>query len=314
MIPFQIPARLLEQRELGPEWVRWLDGLSRDVSETVEQWGLSYDEEALARDGVGQGFCSVVVPVLDPDRGPAALKVEIPDEESEHEALLLDHWAGRGAVRLWRADLHRRALLMERLHRCDLRSVGDDEACEIVAALYPLVHIPALPQIRPITDFVARWLDALATLPVDGPLPRRLVEQTLTVGRDLVDDVGPGRTVVHGDLHHENVLAADREPWLVIDPKGMNGEPEYEPAPMLWNRWEEIVATGDVRSAVRRRFHLLVDGAGLDEERARDWVVVRMILNAHWSIEDAARVGRGLNTEDREWLTQCVAIAKAVQD
>ena len=76
------------------------------------------------------------------------------------------------------------------------------------------------------------------------------------------------------------MLAADREPWLVIDPKPMSGDPHFEPAPMLWNRWDEVVASGDVRDAVRRRFHTLVDVAGLDEDRARDWVVLREVLNA----------------------------------
>ena len=65
----------------------------------------------------------------------------------------------------------------------------------------------------------------------------------------------------------------------------MSGDPHYEPAPMLWNRFDEYA--GDARAVLRRRFHTLVDAAGLDEERARDWVVVRMIINAHWAIEDA---------------------------
>jgi streptomycin 6-kinase len=118
--------------------------------------------------------------------------------------------------------------------------------------------------------------------------------------------------LVHGDLHYENVLAADREPWLAIDPKPMSGDPHYEPAPMLWNRMDELA--GDVRNGLRRRFHTLVDVAGLEEERARDWVVVRMVLNAHWAVEDAQRGGRGLSAEEREWITRCIAIVKAVQD
>ena len=74
------------------------------------------------------------------------------------------------------------------------------------------------------------------------------------------------------------------------------------------------VRRGDVREGVRRRFHALVDAAGLDEARARDSVVVRMIINANWAIEDAERAGRPLDAEDREWITRCVAISKAVQD
>lgn len=119
--------------------------------------------------------------------------------------------------------------------------------------------------------------------------------------------------MIHGDLHYENVLAGDREPWLVIDPKPVSGDPHYELAPMLWNRWEEMVRAGDVRAAVRRRFHALVDSACLDEDRSRDWVVVRMLHNAMWTVRDAARVERPLAADDREWLTRCVTLAKAVQ-
>jgi streptomycin 6-kinase len=131
--------------------------------------------------------------------------------------------------------------------------------------------------------------------------------------------------MIHGDLHYENVLAADREPWLVIDPKPMSGDPHYEPAPMLWNRFEELAVPDraqSVRDGLRRRFHTLVDAAGLDEDRARDWVVVRMVLNAMWAVRDTARERRGrapvpaagLSDRDRSWVTMCVTVAKAVQD
>ena len=107
------------------------------------------------------------------------------------------------------------------------------------------------------------------------------------------------------------VLAGSREPWLVIDPHAMSGDPHFEPAPMLWNRMEEL---NDVRVGLRRRFHTLVDAAGLDEARARDWVIVRMVLNAHWAVQDAQRADRKLSPAEREWITSCIAIVKAVQD
>ena len=211
-------------------------------------------------------------------------------------------------MRLVSADPHRRALLLERLDRTDLTSVEVHEACEAVAGLYAALHVPAPPQLRPLTGYVARWTAQLARLPREAPVPHRMVQQAVSLGADLVADAASDGVMIHADLHYANVLAGEREPWLVIDPKPVSGDPHYEVAPMLWNRWDEVVATGDVRGAVRRRFHTLVDAAGLDEDRARDWVVVRMLHNAMWELADHP------GAPEHDWLTTCVAVAKAVQD
>lgn len=304
-----VPASLLAAASRGEDWAAWLDRLPRLVGELLAEWQLSLDGESMS------GYCSIVLPVRGPDGDAAALKVTFDgDDESLHEPLALQRWHGDGAVRLLRADPHRRGMLLERLGTGDLSEHWDLEACEIVAGLYRRLHVPALPQLRTLASYVERWTAPLADLPRDAPIPHRLVEQTRSLVPDLLADRSDLR-IVHGDLHYANVLAGEREPWLAIDPKPMAGDPHYEPAPMLWNRWEEIVAGyGGVRGGVRRRFHALVDAAGFDEARARDWVVVRMVLNAHWAIEDAARQDRALTREEREWITLCISVAKAVQD
>ena len=309
-MPLPIPPGLDAQRRLGPDWTAWLDTLPRLAADVVEEWGLALDGPPM------HGYASLAQPVRTTGGRPAVLKVAFDgDDESLHEGIALQRWHGDGAVELLRADPHRRALLLERLHPEDLTDMWDLEACEVVAGLYGRLHVPALPQLRTVTSYVERWAAALATMPRNAPVPRRLVEQALSLARDLVADPGSTGTLVHGDLHYANVLAADREPWLAIDPKPMDGDPHYEPAPLLWNRWDELAGAGPgLRDGVRRRFHAVVDAAGLDEDRARGWVVVRMVLNAHWSVQDAERGGRGLDAAEREWITRCIAIAKAVQD
>lgn len=307
-----IPPGLEQQRGLGPEWGDWLDRLPRRRNRLLEEWGLTVDGRPT------HGFCSLVLPVRDADGAPAVLKVTFDgDEESEHEALALQHWQGDGSVRLLRADPRRRALLLERLLERDLKDVGDLEACEVVAGLYPRLHRPALPQLRALTSYVARWLDQLEALGGGVPIPRRMVQQALHLGRALVSDEASIGVIVHGDLHYENVLAADRAPWLAIDPKPMSGDPHYEPGPMLQNRWDEMTAPArgqSLRDALRRRFHTLVDAGELDETRARDWTVVRMVIDASWAVQDARRAGRGPSSEERAWITRCLTIVKAVQD
>lgn len=307
MLPFDLPSGLTRQAALGPRWVSWLDELPRLFAGVMEDWRLSYDGTPR------HGCCSLVVPVRTTGGRPAALKVAFPDDENEHEHLALQRWQGHGAVHLLRADPRRRAMLLERLHPDDLTGLGDVEACEVVACLYTSLHVAAPPQLRTLTSYVERWNAGLAALPKDAPMPRRLVEQAVSLARSFLDDEASTGTMIHGDLHYQNVLAADREPWLVIDPKPMSGDPHYEVAPLLWNRWDEVVGCGGVRDAVRRRFHAVVDAAGLDEDRARDWVVVRSLHNAYWTVDEARWSARPLDSEDREWVTVMVTVAKAVQ-
>lgn len=304
----QLPAGVLEFAARGPDWATFVDRLAGLVRELLEEWQLAEDGVPL------HGYCAVVLPVRTAESRPAMLKVGFLDEESEHEHLALQHWHGRGAVRLLRADPARGALLLERLHLEDLSDRWDLEACEIVAGLYRKLHIPAVPQLRTLTSYVERWSAELAVLPRSAPLPRRLVEQAVALSRDLVADPASTGTMIHTDLHYANVLAADREPWLAIDPKPVSGDPHYEPAPMLWNRLDELAASDgqSLRDGVRRRFHRLVDVAELDEHRARDWVVVRMLHNALWRLQDEPGTVRLRPTDD--YLTACIAIAKAVQD
>ncbi len=99
--------------------------------------------------------------------------------------------------------------------------------------------------------------------------------------------------LIHADLHYENVLAAEREPWLVIDPQPMSGDPHYELAPLLWNRWDELPATcaaaSDALPRRGRRRRASTRTAPVD------WVVVRMLLER--------AVGARGRRPDPDWVT-----------
>ena len=257
----------------------------------LQRWDLRRDGEPTHGPG------SMVLPVRTSNAAPAVLKISLPGAQSEHEHLALRRWGGRGAVRLLSADPWRHAILLERLRPQDLSTLSDVEACEVVAGLYRRLHVPALPQLRTLTSYLAEWTNGFEALPRGAAIPRRLVEQAIALSRELAADPASTWRVVHGNLHYGNVLAADREPWLAIAPRPMNGDPHYEVAPMLWNRWDEL--SGQIRDGVRRRFYTLVDAANFDEERARAWIIVRVVREA---------------TRDPARLTKYVALAKAVQD
>ena len=323
----RVPDAVRAFASRGPAWTAFVDALPTTLDDLVASWSLTVDGEPT------HGECAVVVPVRADDGTEAALKVGFVDEETRHEHVTLRAWDGRVAVRLLRADPARGALLLERAGPRSLASEPVLRSCSVVASLYADLHVPAPGRLVRLSTLVGRWSEELAALPADAPVPHRLVDQAVSLGRTFAADPGCDGVAIHADLHDENVLASRREvatsaapgggagpwaarngAWLVIDPKGISGDPHYEPAPMLWNRWDEVVATGDVRTAVRRRFHTIVDDAGLDEDRARDWVVVRMMHDALWTVQDAQAQRRRLGADDRAWITRCVAVAKAVQD
>ncbi len=300
----EIPQRFRRWVEGRPEWRDWLDSLPGLLTDLVREWGLRPDGPA------GSGDCAVVLPVLTDDGRAGALKVGWPHWEAEHEHLALRAWGGRGAVQLWRADPHRYALLMERADAArDLNALPVLAACEVVGGLYARLHVPALPQLRRLSELCTEWADQLPVLTTTQLAPRRLVSQAISLLRRFADDPATDGTLVHTDLHYFNVLAAEREPWLVIDPKPLSGDPCFEIAPLLWNRWSEATAATSVRQALLSRMYAVVDAAGLDEDRVRDWVVARELTNVLWSYQD---LQRGTAVRDG-WITASTTIAKAVQ-
>lgn len=307
MSPLRVPTSFEAIAARGPLWAAFVDRAPRLVRDLLGEWEIVLDGEAT------HGHCALVVPVRTRDRAEAVLKVGFVDEESEHEALAMQHWHGRGAATLLRADPRRGALLLERLTSRDLTEEWDVAACESVGELYGALHLPAPPQLRLLSVLCEGWAARLTALPRSAPLPRRMVEQAAHLAASFATDAGTDGRLLHTDLHYENVLADAAGAWRVIDPTPLSGDPHYEPAPLLWNRFDELA--GDVRDGVRRRFHAVIDAAGLEEDRARAWVVVRMMVNALWRLEeDAAGTGAADTAATHDWLTTCVAVAKAVQD
>lgn len=120
-----VPDSFLALAANGPSWAAWLDDLPGLLRDLVEEWSLTVEGPS------AHGNCAVVIPVRTAGGEAAVLKVGWPHWEAEHEALALQTWGGRGAVRLLRADPKRFALLLERLHTEDLSELWDVQACEL---------------------------------------------------------------------------------------------------------------------------------------------------------------------------------------
>lgn len=182
------------------------------------------------------------------------------DDESLHEGDALERWGGDGAVRLLRRS--GRVLLEERaVPGSDISHLADDEATAIAVELAPRLWRPAVAPFRPVGPEVRRWLDQAEA---EGG-------ELVGLARELFSEIGERADwLVHGDLHHHNILSAARG-YLAIDPKPYLAEREYDVPTFLWNPIGNRLAD---RAMTERRIEAFA-GLGLDGFRIRAWTVIR---------------------------------------
>jgi streptomycin 6-kinase len=232
------------------------------VAECARAWELT-----LAEPYAG-GAAGHVVRVHLPDGTPAALKIGFPHRESEREPDALERWGGDGAVLLLARDDARGALLLE---RCEPGTHLSESAepLDVLMGLVPRLWKNA-DGFFPLEEEAAIWAGSVEQEVADA----RLKEVALRYIDELAPTQGD-QVLVHQDLHSENVLAAEREPWLVIDPKPLAGEREFSVASIV--RSFEL---GHSKRDVLHRLDTLCAGLGLDRERAKAWTIAQTIA---WS-------------------------------
>lgn len=269
----RVPPALDWWREVpgGPEW---LDSLPGIVDACAERWSL------VVGPPYEGGNVSLVIAV-ERDDVPAVLKINFPDDESEHEPDALTHWGGRGAIRLLEYDVQHRALLVE---RCEpgtrLWEVEDDEEATRIAASVLAVlwrRAPDDHSYRSLASVAARWGRELSRdWDVLGrPFEREILDEAVATCIEVSAHQGEG-VVLHQDFHGGNVLRAQREPWLAIDPKPLVGEREFDAASLLRDRRWLLGSAGDA-ARIRRRLDLLTAELGLDRERMRRWGIAHAL-------------------------------------
>lgn len=268
----------------------------RLLREVARAWDLRLD--GTVREGERPS-----VPVLTAE-GEAALLEHTP-QGSPHEHLALRAWDGRGAVRLLRADPRRRLLLTERTDPDDdLRQLDAYDAGTTIGGLFAALHRPPIAQPPALADLAPGWLSALERPAVQEAVPRRFRDQVRAWTPGLVDPREAEPVLLHGDLRPGTVRSAQREPWLATAPRPVTGDPAYEVAAVL-RRWEGAEASDDLRGDLLERFYAVVDAAGLEEDRARAWVVVRTVAELAGALDAG-----GVAPEQVTWAT---TVVKAVQ-
>jgi streptomycin 6-kinase len=270
----RVPAELDWLRESG-RGRDWLASLPARLTAVRERWRLR-----TGRRPFRGGRVSLVLPATLPDGTPAVLKLQYPDRESEHEAAALARWDGDGAVRLLAHDPDLHALVVERCAPgTPLYQAGPDRALDVLTALLPRLWVPAGAPFDPLAAEAARWAAALPSRweAAGRPGGRRLVDAAVRALTELGPSQGE-QVLLHQDLHAGNVLAARREPWLVIDPKPLVGEREFGVVAAV--RGGEL---GDDAGRLRYRLDRLCSELALDRERVRGWAVGQTLA---WAFQD----------------------------
>ncbi|MFI0371209.1 aminoglycoside phosphotransferase family protein [Actinomadura sp. 1N219] len=277
----------------GADGRRWLDALPTIIKAVADDWRLR----------VGRPFELsyhwVAEATREDDGSPAVLKLG-PTQPGHLaiEAAALGLYDGRGAVRLLEYDPARGALLLERatpgtLARSLLPAKDEDATAAMITVMRRLHRTP--PPDEPdeldepdcplpnLSTESASFKDHLQRFPTDDPLPRHLVDRAGSLFDELCSD-STDQVVLHGDLHHDNVLQATREPWLAIDPHGYVGDRGYEAGALLYNP-DPDDRDEDLLKLVPARIEQLADGLSLPRERVEAWGFVTAVLSEVWTAE-----------------------------
>jgi streptomycin 6-kinase len=270
----------------GEEGDQWLRDLSSIINEISRRWSLTFLSPF---DNLSYNF---VTTVLCADGSEAVLKLGVPNRELSTEIEALRLMDGKGVVQLIKHNQEMGALLLEFLKpgKTLFELEADETATSIAARVMKDLWISA-PEDHAFPT-LADWAKGFERLRDrfeggTGPFSEDLVERAEKIYLEFMDPMSD-QVVLHGDLHHWNILAAEREPWLAIDPKGVIGEPAYEVGAWLRNPYPEIIKSDSIKQITERRISQFSEILSLDKTRLLRWGFAQAVLSAWWSYEDHA--------------------------
>ncbi|MFD2443613.1 aminoglycoside phosphotransferase family protein [Bacillus sp. CGMCC 1.16607] len=269
---------LFIHKEKGEEWLNQLDQL---ISYCEQRWSIH------VQNPFDLSF-NFVAPAIQCDGTEIVLKLSIPSDDYYHELEALKYFNQhqRNFVQLLDFDKERGIILLERLQPGEMLAslAEDEEATRIAAKVMKKLWTPVpegsnFPTTRDREDHL---LDMIKTNPYGiGPVSMSLLEEASEIFK-RANDTSKGNYLLHGDLHHYNILSSEKNSWMVIDPKGLIGEREYDLIQFLMNKLPDF----DNEKRIELRINIFVEELGLNKERILLWGVCHSILSTAWSVND----------------------------
>lgn len=267
----------------GEQGQAWLDELPDLIRELEQAWNIQVEG------AFPDSNYNFVAPALRPDGGYAVLKLSVPGEHLYNEAKALEVYGGKGTPYLQRQDLDRGALLMDRVRPgTDISGLSDRQAVAAIVEVMEQLHQAPLPdgQLPTVREWGAGFERLRKMFDGEtGPLPGNLVRKAEEMFNDLASSMGPP-VLLHGDLHHMNVLESGEHNWLAIDPHAVIGESAYEIGASLRNPMPTLLNWPDLQNRQRQRIIEFSERTGFPEDRIAGWGFSQAVLSAIWSLED----------------------------
>ena len=284
-VELKLPAKFRQTiiSTFGDEGLIWLDHLPALIAECEQRWTFA----------AGPHFADLsynyVAPAKFEDGREIVLKLGVPRSELLTESEAVRHYNGQGSAQLVAAAPEEGILLIERVRPGNTLALmwpnQDEQATRIAARVMRQLWRPAAPDHPFVT--VENWFAGFGRLRQEfnggsGPFPAWLVDTGESLYAELQASMGEP-LLLHGDLHHFNILSAHREPWLAIDPKGVVGEAAYDTGALLRNPVADIYHYSHV---LERRIAILAEELELDRQRITGWGIAQAVLSAWWRYED----------------------------
>ncbi|MEU4195876.1 aminoglycoside phosphotransferase family protein [Kribbella sp. NPDC026611] len=285
---------IAREGEAGRAWLAELPAIATDV---LTHWNCTPAGDTM------HGEVGIVIPV----QGHRVVKISFPHPGNDYEADAFEAWGGVGAVKLYQRDDDRYALLLERARPMTLVE-HDEDVVVIAGELHRRLRIPAPDGLPRLSDRADEWAEELRKddAELDHPLPPYVVDAALAVVAEL------GRNqpeiLIHGDFHARNILRADREPWLAVDPKGYVGDPAYDATTFLRARAAHQLGADDLIGLLNHELDLFAETAEIDPQRIRRWAYLNLVQAAFWGRRHGFGRARGGSELDR-FIALCDELA-----